>query len=71
MDQFLIINLPYMIWIPLLLMFGGYVAFSILLFFFPTLLHKRMKYKSESLQEAIDGLRILRIAHRGGPRHTT
>lgn len=60
-----------MFWIPLLLSFGGFIAFSLLLFFFPTLLHKRIKYKVETLQEAIDGARILKIAHRGGPRHTT
>lgn len=34
-----------MLLVPLLLVFGGYLAFSILLFFFPTILHKKRKYK--------------------------
>jgi glycerophosphoryl diester phosphodiesterase len=52
-------------------MFAGYLAFSLLLFFFPTILHKKLKHKVKSLQEAVNGVRILRIAHRGGARHIT
>jgi hypothetical protein len=60
-----------MILVPLLLMFGGYLAFSIILFFFPTILHKRMKFKLECIEEALAGQRILRVAHRGGSRLAT
>lgn len=39
-----------MVLIPLLLIFGAYLAFSILLFFFPTLLHKPRKHKLAAFQ---------------------
>ena len=36
--------------IPFLLMFGGYAAFSLLLFCFPTILHKRIRHKVKSFE---------------------
>ena len=61
-----------MIWIPLILMLAGYLAFSWLLFFFPTLLHKpHLHPRVPSFIAAILGRKVLRIAHRGGSRHVT
>jgi len=60
-----------MILIPILLIFGGYFAFSIFLFFFPTILHKPKYYIHPIFYRALYGHTILRIAHRGGPRYGT
>lgn len=46
----------------------GYVGLSTLLFFFPNLLHRKRTYLNPLLNEAIEGKRTLRIAHRGGSR---
>lgn len=61
-----------MILIPLMLMLGGYLIMSWVLFFFPTLLHKPHRYpKALIFMEALFGKRVLKIAHRGGPRKHT
>jgi len=61
-----------MIFIPLMLMLAAYLLNSWLLFFFPNLIHVRKRYpKNTLLQEAVDGKRVLKIAHRGGPRART
>ena len=55
-----------MILVPLLLIFGAYLAFSILLFFFPTILHSYTFHKLLLFRQALSGERVLRISHRGG-----
>lgn len=60
-----------MIWIPIALIFAGYASFSLLLFFFPNILHLKYRYKHQPFNEAVTGNKILRITHRGGPRYTT
>jgi hypothetical protein len=58
-----------MIFVPLMIMLAAYLLNSWLLFFFPTLLHRRRKYpKNPLFEEALEGKRVLKIAHRGGPR---
>lgn len=49
---------------------GAYAALSLALFCFPNVLHKRKKYKSEVLEEALNSPshKVLLIAHRGGAR---
>ena len=55
-----------------MLMLAGYLAFSWILFFFPTLIHVRRKHiKLPIIEEAIEGKKMLNIAHRGGPRSRT
>lgn len=55
-----------------MLMLAAYLLNSWLLFFFPNLIHVRKRYpKNTLLQEAVDGKRVLKIAHRGGPRART
>lgn len=61
-----------MILIPLLLMVAGYLIMSWVLFLFPTLLHKPHRHPKVLLfMEALFGRRVLKIAHRGGPRIRT
>jgi hypothetical protein len=58
-----------MIIIPIFLIVGGYVIVSVVLLFFPTLLHKPHQFpKAPQLEEAVYGSKILKIAHRGGAR---
>ena len=45
----------------------GYMTSSLCLFAFPSLLHKQV-VQPKLFKEAIKGKRVLRIAHRGGPR---
>lgn len=61
-----------MIIIPILLIAAAYLGVSILLFFFPTLLHSPHRYFKASLfEEAVYGGKIIKIAHRGGARIKT
>lgn len=46
----------------------GYVGISTLLFFFPTLLHRKRSYQHPLFNEALEGKRVMKIAHRGGSR---
>ena len=47
---------------------GAYAAVSLTLFCFPNVLHRRKKYNSELLEEALNSPshKALLIAHRGG-----
>jgi glycerophosphoryl diester phosphodiesterase len=50
---------------------SAYLVLSILLFFFPNIIHKKKYYQYSLFNDAINGKRIIKIAHRGGPRVTT
>lgn len=56
--------------VPLYYYFAGYVSASIILFLFPTLIHRKAK-TPKIFDEAVKGEKIYRVAHRGGPRLTT
>lgn len=66
LDYFLLISMAIF-----KLFLSGYLGVSCIAFCFPQLLRRKVKYRLNMFNEAIEGQRILRIAHRGGPRHTT
>lgn len=60
-----------MILIPILLILGAYLVFSLFLFFFPTVLHKPIRHYHSIFYKALYNGKVLRICHRGGPRNGT
>lgn len=48
-----------------------YISISILFFIFPTLIYPKKKCQNPLLQKLLSTNKILRMAHRGGPRYST
>lgn len=51
-------------------LFLTYILTSLLLFLFPTLLHAPKKFSNPLIKKSLSSRKILRIAHRGGARHS-
>ena len=50
---------------------SGYAITSLFFFCFPNILYSKKQYKYKPFNDALNGKKILRISHRGGPRLTT